>query len=124
MPFDGTDAAVADVGQVEIERQPAGPSHESLQSKLIAPFVVYNYGFAERWELVMQGQTEMSLRPWVYLGRHHVAAMGLGNGQLQCGDQSRSRSATFGFPLNLSRPTSVGWPLGSRAAVSSKLREL
>jgi len=41
-------AAVADVGEVEIDLQPAGLLHESSQSTLIAPFVVYNDGFAER----------------------------------------------------------------------------
>jgi hypothetical protein len=30
---------------------------------LIAPFVVYNYGFVERWELVLQGQAETPLPP-------------------------------------------------------------
>ena len=60
-PFDGTDAAVADVGEVEIELQPAGLSRENSQNTLIAPFVVYNYGFAERWELVVQGQAETPL---------------------------------------------------------------
>ena len=60
-PFDGTDAAVADVGEVEIELQPAGLSRENSQTTLIAPFVVYNYGFAERWELVVQGQAETPL---------------------------------------------------------------
>jgi hypothetical protein len=67
-PFDGTDAAVADVGEVEIELQPAGLLHQSSQSTLIAPFVVYNYGFAERWEFVVQGQTETPLC------RHRVPA--------------------------------------------------
>ena len=60
-PFDGTDAAVADVGEVEIELQPAGLSRENSQNTLIAPFIVYNYGFAERWELVVQGQAETPL---------------------------------------------------------------
>jgi hypothetical protein len=40
-PFDGTDAAVADVGEVEIELQPAGLFRENSQTTLIAPFVVY-----------------------------------------------------------------------------------
>jgi opacity protein-like surface antigen len=60
-PFDGTDAAVADVGEVEIELQPAGAERVNSESTLIAPFVVYNYGFAERWELVLQGQAETPL---------------------------------------------------------------
>jgi hypothetical protein len=62
-PFDGTDAAVADLNQVEIELQPAGRLQTGPQSTLIAPEVVYNYGFAERWEMVLQGQVETPLSP-------------------------------------------------------------
>ena len=56
-PFDGTDAAVADVNETEIELQPYGYQRSGTQSSAVAPFVVYNYGFAERWEMVLQ--TEM-----------------------------------------------------------------
>ena len=62
-PFDGTDAAVADLNEVEIELQPAGRLQTGPQSTLIAPEVVYNYGFAERWEMVLQGQVETPLSP-------------------------------------------------------------
>ena len=62
-PFDGTDAAVANLNEVEIELQPAGPRQEGPQSTLIAPEVVFNYGFAERWEMVLQGQVETPLSP-------------------------------------------------------------
>jgi hypothetical protein len=55
-PFDGTDAAVADQGEVEMEFQPAGRLREGSQTYLIAPAVVINYGFAKTWELVVQGQ--------------------------------------------------------------------
>jgi hypothetical protein len=47
-PFDGTDAAVADVNETEIELQPFGYQRMGSQSAAVAPFVVYNYGFAER----------------------------------------------------------------------------
>jgi hypothetical protein len=60
-PFDGTDAAVADLHEVEIELQPVGRMQAGPQSTLIAPAVVYNYGFAERWEMVLQGQIETPL---------------------------------------------------------------
>src|ERR1700722_18648328 len=53
-PFDGTDAAVANLNEVEIELQPAGRLQTGPQSTLVAPAVVYNYGFAERWEMVLQ----------------------------------------------------------------------
>ena len=56
-PFDGTDAAVADVNETEVELQPFGAERIGSQTTAIAPFVVYNYGFADRWEAVLQ--TEM-----------------------------------------------------------------
>jgi hypothetical protein len=62
-PFDGTDAAVANLNEVEIELQPAGHLQTGPQSTLVAPEVVYNYGFAERWEMVLQGQIETPLSP-------------------------------------------------------------
>ena len=51
-PFDGTDAAVADVGEVEIEFQPAGVLRAGAPKGLSD--VVFNYGFADRWEVVLQ----------------------------------------------------------------------
>jgi hypothetical protein len=52
-PFDGTDAAVTDEGEVEIEFQPAGAFSAGTTKPL--PEAVFNYGFADRWELVLQG---------------------------------------------------------------------
>jgi len=57
-PFDGTDAAVADLGEVEIELQPGGLWHTGAQTSLAGPYAVYNYGFADRWELVLQGEAQ------------------------------------------------------------------
>ncbi|WP_298252125.1 hypothetical protein [Bradyrhizobium sp.] len=56
-PFDGTDASVADLNEAEIELQPYGYQRTGSQSAAVAPFVVYNYGFADRWEAIFQ--TEM-----------------------------------------------------------------
>jgi hypothetical protein len=70
-PFDGTDAAVAGLNEVEVELQPAGWLRTGPQSALVAPFVVYNYGFAERWEVVLQ--TSM-LTPITGGGEPSVAA--------------------------------------------------
>jgi hypothetical protein len=55
-PFDGTDASVAALNEVEIELEPVGWLRAGSQSSLITPAVVYNYGFAERWEVVLQSQ--------------------------------------------------------------------
>ena len=56
-PFDGTDAAVADVGEVEIEFQPAGAICAGATKPLSE--AVFNYGFADRWELVLQGTAQV-----------------------------------------------------------------
>jgi hypothetical protein len=60
-PFDGTDAAVAAPGEVEIELQPAGPRHDEEGTTLIAPATVFNYGLSEGWEAVLEGQGEIPL---------------------------------------------------------------
>ena len=56
-PFDGTDAAVADLGEVEIEFQPAGAISAGATKPLSE--AVFNYGFADRWELVLQGTAQV-----------------------------------------------------------------
>jgi hypothetical protein len=56
-PFDGTDAAVADVGEVEIELQPVGAMRAGSTTKGISDSVL-NFGFADRWELVLQGTAQ------------------------------------------------------------------
>ena len=60
-PFDGTDAAIAEPGQVEIELGPAQYLEIASDRMLVAPTVVLNYGLSERWELVLQGEAVHSL---------------------------------------------------------------
>src|SRR6266852_131587 len=60
-PFDGTDAAVAGVKEVEIEFQPAGVLRESSLTSLIGPATIINYGFARNWEFVLQGLGQFPL---------------------------------------------------------------
>jgi hypothetical protein len=62
-PFDGTDAAVAAPGEVEIELQPAGRLRDANGSSLIAPATVFNYGITEGWEAVLEGQGQTPLSP-------------------------------------------------------------
>lgn len=62
-PFDGTDAAVAAPGEMEIELQPAGRQREGTQTTLIAPATVINLGLSEGWEAVFEGQGQTSLSP-------------------------------------------------------------
>jgi hypothetical protein len=60
-PFDGTDAAVAAPGEVEIELQPAGRLRDATGTSLIAPATVFNYGLSEGWEAVLEGQGQAPL---------------------------------------------------------------
>ena len=62
-PFDGTDAAVAAPGEVEIELQPAGRLREQKANTLIAPATVLNYGLSDGWEAVLEGQGQTPLTP-------------------------------------------------------------
>jgi hypothetical protein len=62
-PFDGTDAAVAAPGEVEIELQPAGRLREEGTTTLVAPATVFNYGLSEGWEAVFEGRGVTPLSP-------------------------------------------------------------
>src|SRR5215469_7770464 len=55
-PFDGTDAAVADPNEMEIEFQPVGALWQGSDKSLVGPWAVLNYGFADRWEAVLEGK--------------------------------------------------------------------
>jgi hypothetical protein len=62
-PFDGTDAAVAAPGELEIELQPAGRLREGGNTTLVAPATVLNFGLSEGWEAVFEGQGQTPLSP-------------------------------------------------------------
>jgi hypothetical protein len=62
-PFDGTDAAVAAKGEMEIELQPAGRLRDESGTTLVAPATVINYGLSEDWEAVLEGQGQTPLSP-------------------------------------------------------------
>ena len=62
-PFDGTDAAVAPPGEIEVELQPAGLQHVQGTQTLIAPWTVVNIGLSEGWEAVFEGRGETPLVP-------------------------------------------------------------
>src|SRR5215475_16151370 len=62
-PFDGTDAAVAEPGEMEIEFQPAGVLGSNGQRTLVAPATVLNFGLVKNWEAVFEGRVETPLDP-------------------------------------------------------------
>lgn len=57
-PFDSTDAAVADKGAFEVELSPLSYRHGDDGISWITPSARLNYGFAEDWEAVLEGQAE------------------------------------------------------------------
>jgi hypothetical protein len=65
-PFVSTDAAVADVREVEIELGYFNLAHTGRNTTISIPSVVLNYGIANNWELVagfrMQDSPALSSR--------------------------------------------------------------
>ncbi len=57
-PFDSTDAAVADKGAFEVELSPLSYRHDDEGTAWISPSARLNYGFADDWEAVLEGQAE------------------------------------------------------------------
>ena len=62
-PFEGTDAAVAAPGELEVELQPAGVRRDGATPTLVAPWTLLNFGLSEGWEAVFEGQAETPLSP-------------------------------------------------------------
>lgn len=57
-PFDSTDASVAEQGKTEVELSPASFIHDDDGDAWVAPQLRLNYGFAQHWEIVLEGQGE------------------------------------------------------------------
>ncbi len=62
-PFDSSDAAVADLGELEIAFGPAGFRRTESERTLIAPAYAFSYGFAKNWQVGLEGQGEHPLAP-------------------------------------------------------------
>ena len=57
-PFDSTDVAVAEKGAFEVEAAPLSYRRDENGHTWIAPQLRLNYGFADNWEVVLEGQSE------------------------------------------------------------------
>jgi hypothetical protein len=55
-PFDGTDAAVAETGEIEIELGPVEYLRGGAERTLLAPDLRINYGFIPGWEAALEGK--------------------------------------------------------------------
>ena len=60
-PFDATDAAVAEQGDIEMEVGPVGFLKEGSGRFLVAPSLILNWGLAPDWELVLEGRQFVQL---------------------------------------------------------------
>jgi hypothetical protein len=60
-PFDGTDAAVAETGEIEIELGPVEYLRDGADRTLEAPNVRINYGFTPGWEASLEGKVAHGL---------------------------------------------------------------
>jgi hypothetical protein len=76
-PFDSTDAAVADRGDLEIEFGPVGYLVEGSSKTLLAPSLILNWGFADRVELVLEGRNFVQLGSEVEEPRSRVEDIAL-----------------------------------------------
>lgn len=96
-PFDSTDAAVADKDMFEVELSPLSYRHDDDGTAWITPSARLNYGFAQDWEAVLEGQAE------------HFSGM-----------RSRLTEAQFdikGVLREGSLQEKEGWSLGAEASV-------
>jgi hypothetical protein len=60
-PFDGTDAAVAETGEMEIELGPVEYLRGGAERMLLAPDLRINYGFILGWEAALEGKLSHGL---------------------------------------------------------------
>jgi len=60
-PFDGTDAAVAETGEIEIELGPVEYLRQGAERTLLAPDYRINYGFTPGWEASLEGKAAHGL---------------------------------------------------------------
>src|SRR5882757_7499319 len=116
-PFDGTDAAVAKKGEMEIELQPAGRLRDESGTGLIAPATVINYGLSEDWEAVFEGQGQTPLSP---PGPASLTAAGAFLKHAACrtkpAQASRPSLASYFRTAPAIRASVQAWPESSRSA--------
>ena len=90
-PFDGTDAAVAETGEMEIELGPVEYLREGAERTLLAPDVRINYGFIPGWEAALEGKVA------------HGLTAGIPGTSLVESERSAQRRAARGQPAGEAR---------------------
>ena len=107
-PFDGTDAAGAETGEMEIELGPVEYLRDGADRTLLAPDVRINYGFTPGWEASLEGDIAHGLTtgiPGVSLVESEALLKGvLREGSLQ--EKSGPSIATMNMGQEQSSPVS------------------
>jgi hypothetical protein len=62
-PFNSTDAAVAERGEMELECGPLGYVVDAEGRFLVVPSFILNVGIAEGWEVVLEGRNFLRVQP-------------------------------------------------------------
>jgi hypothetical protein len=62
-PFNSTDAAVAERGEMELECGPFGYVVDADGRFLVVPSFILNFGIAEEWEVVLEGRNFLRVQP-------------------------------------------------------------
>jgi hypothetical protein len=108
-PFDGTDAAVADRGDIEIELGPVGYLVEGSNKTLVAPSLIMNWGFADRVELVLEGRNSIQLGSEVEGPRSRVEGIALSlKGVLREGSLQEKSGVSVASELSALLPATGG----------------
>jgi hypothetical protein len=127
-PFDGTDAGVAAKGELEVEVGPLGYVVEGSDRTLVAPSLVLNWGFADRWEAVLEGSQLVELDGPAGEPRLRVEDTGLSlKGLLREGGLQGKSGLSVATELGALLPTVHGESgTGAKAAlvVSQRWRDL
>ena len=127
-PFNSTDAAVAAKGEMEIEFGPLGYLVQSPDKALVAPSLILNWGFADRWEAVLEGRHFVQLGSDIQEPRFQVEDTALSlKGVLREGSLQEKTGLSIATELGALLPTINGDPgVGAEWAliVSQRWRDL
>src|SRR5262245_27336097 len=102
-PFDGTDAAVAETGAIEIELGPVEYLRDGAERTLFAPDVRINYGFTPGWEAALEGRVAYGLTAGVP-GTSLVASDALLKGVLREGTLQEKPGPSLATEFGLMLP--------------------
>lgn len=127
-PFNSTDAAVAAKGEMEIEFGPLGYLVRGPDKTLVAPSLILNWGFADRWEAVLEGRHLVHLGSDLQEPRLRVedTAFSL-KGVLREGSLQQKNGLSVATEISALLPTVNGDPgVGAEGAlvVSQRWRDL